>query len=120
MKAKFFVIMVSVCLAGCGSFVPIQTLDKSGIEVVLAAQKLPVVSSEKARTMSEVGSVVGYSCKNKFNQPKATRVGATDQAKIAAVHLGATAIGDLVCKEGGVSLVTNCWQSWQCRAMALR
>lgn len=109
-----------VLLTGCGAFVPIQTLDKTGIDTVLAAAKLPVVSNEKAGTMEALGEVVGYSCMNKTNEPSASEIGATDQAKIVAVQRGATAITGLVCTEGGLSLISNCWNSWECRATALR
>ena len=125
MKLKLLVVplvftTLSFLLTGCGAFVPIQTLDKTGIDIVLAAAKMPIVSTEKARTMQVIGEVVGYSCMNKSNEPNASKVGATDQTKIVAAQSGAIAITGLVCTESGVSLVSNCWHSWEYRATALK
>jgi len=110
-----------VLLTGCvGTFLPIQTVEQTGIHIVEAASKIPVVSTEIAKTMQELGEVVGYSCKNKIWNPSATTEAATYQVKVAAAQLGATAITGLKCEEGGVSLATNCWQSYTCKAFALR
>lgn len=108
-------------LAGCvGAFVPIQTVETTGIRVTEAAANIPVVSVEKAKTMQELGEVVGYSCKNKLWDPAATTDAATFQVKLAAAQRGAASITALTCSEGSVSLATNCWQSFTCRAVALK
>ena len=107
-------------LAGCSAFVPIQTLDKTGIDVLKEASELPIVSDAEAKKMQVLGEVIGYSCMNKSTEPRATRVGALDQAKIAAVQRGAKAISVPSCREGGVSLIKNCWHSWECKTTALR
>lgn len=112
--------IVVATLSGCLAFVPVQTIDKTGIEVVLAASKMPIVSDEVAQKMIDVGEVVGHSCMNQAVDPSASRVGAIDQAKIVAVQLGGNAITSPVCEEGGVSLIKNCWHSWECKARALR
>jgi hypothetical protein len=112
--------IVLATLSGCLAFVPIQTLDKTGIEVVLAAAKMPIVSVEVAKGMTDLGEVVGHSCMNQAVDPSASQVGAIDQTKIVAVQLGGTAIASPVCEEGGVSLVKNCWHSWECKTRALR
>lgn len=118
----FSIISLSL-LSGCtgiGPLVPTQTMDKTGIKTVLVAAQMKVVSSEEAATMQNLGQVVGYSCKNKNNDIDATEVGASDQAKIVAAQRGATAITNLVCEEGGFSLIRNCWHSWECKGIALR
>ena len=122
MKCKQIVIIALLCaaLAGCSPFVPIQTLDNTGADVFLAASKMPVVSADTARGMQELGPVVGYSCKLGLGNPGASRADATDQAKVAAAQRRATAVTSLTCKESGVSLFTNCWESWECKATALR
>jgi len=114
------VALLSASLSGCSPFVPIQTLDNTGADVFMAASKMPVVSADTGRAMQKLGEVVGYSCKLALGDPNASRADATDQAKIAAAQRRATAVTDLTCKEGGVSLFTNCWESWECRATALR
>ncbi len=95
-------------------------MDKTGIQSVLIAAQMQVVPLEAASKMQSLGQVVGYSCKNKTSDIDATQVGASDQAKIVAAQRGATAISNLVCEEGGFSLVRNCWHSWECKATALR
>lgn len=120
-KRLHITLFLPIILSGCiGSLVPVQSLDKTGIDVLMSASKLPVVSADTAKNMIVIGEVVGHSCMNKSNEHKATQVGASDQAKIIAVQRGATAITDLVCTEGGVSLFKNCWQSWECKGTALR
>lgn len=107
-------------LTGCGAFVPVQSVDKTGIDVLLAASKLPIVASVEVGNMKSIGEVTGYSCMNKTTDSAATKVGAIDQAKIVATQRGAKAITNLNCSEGGVSLIRNCWQSWECKATALQ
>ncbi|GAB3483738.1 hypothetical protein GCM10011496_29860 [Polaromonas eurypsychrophila] len=119
-KIALFSLLVLASLAGCTAFVPVQTLDKTGIDALLTATKLPILSDAEATGRTVISEVVGYSCMNQATEPSATRVGATDQVKILAVQKGATAVSGLVCSEGGVSLVRNCWQSWECKGKALK
>lgn len=119
-KTPLFSLLVLASLAGCSSFVPVQTLDKSGIDAVLTASKLPILTDAEATGRTVIAEVVGYSCMNKASEPSATKVGATDQVRILAVQSGATAVSGLVCSEGGVSLIRNCWQSWECKGKALK
>lgn len=120
---NFYRIFAGLCVAaltGCGAFVPVQSIDKTGIDVLMAASKLPIVSSTEVGSMQDIGEVIGYSCMNKATEVAATKVGAIDQAKIVATQRGARAITNLTCSEGGVSLIRNCWQSWECKATALQ
>jgi len=78
--ALFAVVSAQFFLTGCGAFVPIQTVETTGIRVTEAAANIIVVSAEKANTMQVVGEVVGYSCKNKLWDPAATAEAATFQA----------------------------------------
>jgi hypothetical protein len=107
-------------LAGCGAFVPIQSPDSVGPTVANTAASLPVLSADAAKGLKGLGEVVGYSCKNLLWDPAATPGAATLQVKLAAAQRGATAITAPSCSEGGVSLGTNCWQSYTCKATALR
>ena len=122
MKSMFVkTLILSSLLTGCvGSFVPIQTVETTGLNVAENAGKITIVTEEKAQTMQKVEEVVGYSCKNKLWDPDATTDAATFQVKLMAVQRGATAITGLNCFEGSVSLGTNCWQSFTCKATALR
>ncbi len=117
----FLVISASLVLAGCvGPFVPIQTVETTGIDVVEAATRIPEVPPEKAKDMQDLGEVVGYSCKNKLWDPAATAEAATHQVKLEAAKRSATVITGLSCSEGATSLITNCWQSFTCKANAFR
>ncbi len=120
-KTINYVAVVSLTmLAGCGAFVPIQAIDRVGIDIVLAASKVKVVTPEVATTMHNLGKIEGHSCMNDAWDPAGTRVGAVDQVRILAAQMGATAISDPICEEGGVSLIKNCWQSWECKASAFK
>jgi hypothetical protein len=112
--------LVIAMLSGCGAFVPIQDVESAGVEVTGRAAKILVVTDKQAATMQALGEVTGYSCKNLLWDPAASPEDATFQLKLAAVQLGATAISSLSCEEGGVSLLTNCWQSFTCKAMAAK
>lgn len=107
-------------LAACGAHVPIQSSENAGAKASDAATSLPVLTGDAAKGMRDLGEVVGYSCKNKLWDPAATADAAAFQAKLVAVQRGATAITTPSCMEGGVSLGTNCWQSYSCKATALR
>ena len=122
MKAVHFVLVlgVPILISACGAFVPIQTEESVGHETMERAEKIPVVDSDRAAAMQSLGEVVGYSCKNLLWDPAATPEDATLQVKIAAVQRGASAITGLTCSEGSISLAKNCWQSFTCRAIALR
>ena len=109
-----------ITLSSCGSFVPIQNIDKTGIDALLAASKMRIIPEMEAKNLKDLGEVIGHSCMNKSNELSASRVGAVDQAKIQAVQRGATAITNLICTEGGISLIKNCWNSWECKATALQ
>lgn len=122
MKQSLFIfITASILLTGClDAFVPIKTVETTGVKNVEAAVKINEVPPENAKDMQNLGEVIGYSCKNKLWDPEATAEAATHQVKLAAAMLGATAITDLTCSEGTVSLAKNCWQSFTCKANALR
>lgn len=115
------VISAPLLLTGCvGPLVPIQKDEAAGTSVIEASAKILEVSSEKAKTMQNLGEVVGYSCKNLLWDPAATPEAATHQVKLVAAQRGATAITGLNCEEGATSLTKNCWQSFTCKATALR
>lgn len=115
------VVVAALLLSGCvGAFVPIQTVETTGLKVVEAAASIRVVAADEAKSMRELGEVTGYSCKNKLWDPDATIEAATFQVKVAAAQRGALAISGLTCSEGSVSLATNCWKSFTCKALALQ
>lgn len=122
-KWCLLILMLVIMLNGCrGQFVPKQTIDKVGISALLTAEKIRVVSPSQASTMHSLGEVVGHSCQNKVwvGEPASTKVGAIDQLRIVAAQKGASAITEPQCEKGGLSLIKNCWNSWECKATALR
>jgi hypothetical protein len=120
--ASLYVALPLAFLSGCaiGPLVPVQTVESAGIATTEAAAGVLVVSSADAVKMTRLGPVVGHSCKNKFWDPDATADAATFQVKMSAAQRQAKAVTDLVCTKGSVSIVTNCWQSYTCKAEALR
>ena len=113
--------LLSILISGCvGAFVPVQTVESTGILTVETAARIAVVPQENLRNRQNVGEVVGHSCKNKLWDPDATTEAALFQTKLAAAQRGASTISNLDCSEGSVSLATNCWQSYVCKATAYR
>jgi hypothetical protein len=113
------IFIITSALSGCA--VPTQSIDKVGISTLLAAEKIQIVSEDKAKTMHSLGQVIGHSCQYQaVGESSSTKVGAIDQIKIVAAQKGAVAITEPQCEEGGVSLIKNCWNSWECKATALR
>jgi len=111
-----------IVLTGCsGQFLDRQTVDKVGLSVFMAAAEIKTVSAETAENMNSLGEVVGYSCQNQIGvgEAESTKVGAIDQLRIVAAKKGATAISAPQCAQGGFSIITNCWNSWECKASAL-
>lgn len=114
-------LLASISVSGCvGAFVPVQTPEMTGSRTIEAAVAVVAIDSSEAANRQNLGSVTGYSCKNKLWDPPATSDAALLQVKIAAAQRGATAISNINCAEGGTSLMTNCWQSFACTATAIR
>jgi hypothetical protein len=58
-RALSLIAFAPLLLAGCvGAFVPIQTVETTGIRVTEAAANIPVVSGEKAKTIRRLS----FSC----------------------------------------------------------
>lgn len=112
-KTAPVILAVVLSLAACGPMVPIHSSNS-------AAMQMPTVSSGQATKMTSLGLVTGHSCKSLLWDPAATPEAATAQVKNAAANLGAKAISDLQCERGGFSLGKNCWDSYVCRADALK
>jgi len=70
---------------------------------------------------SRIEAIDAISCKNKTWDPTPSREDAVAQLKFKALSLGGTAIGTVVCERPeGTNLVSNCWSSIRCNAVALR
>ena len=122
MNARILLLLCLPCtLAACvGAFVPIQTVETTGIAVTERAAKIAVIAAAEAGSLQTLGEVTGYSCKNKLWDPAATAEAATFQVKLAAAQRGATTVSTPSCEEGAVSLLKNCWQSFACTAQAYK
>jgi len=121
MDFRFVLAVLSIMLTGCvGAFVPVQTVEMTGLRVAETAGAIAVKQSGTEQGMQNVGEVVGHSCRNKIWDHEATAEAALFQVKLAATQRGAVAISNLRCVELNTSLATNCWQSFECRATAYR
>jgi hypothetical protein len=119
--ARVPIVLTPLWLSGCvGAFVPIQTVEATGISVTEAASRITVLAVGDQKNMESLGVVVGYSCKNKLWDRDATAEAALFQTKLAAAQRGASKISNLACSGESTSLGTNCWQSYSCSANALR
>lgn len=109
-------------LTGCvGAFVPIQTTEKVGMKVTEDAARIQIVDAATAGKMTNIGTIDGFSCKNKLWDADPTEEAATFQIKLQAAQKGATAITAPTCVKGApMSLATNCWASFTCTSDALR
>ena len=113
-------VIVALVLVGCGRMIPIRTIDNVGIDVVRKASELPILSVDEASSYRPIGKVTGHSCKHEGFDAPASKQGAIDQARIAAVQLNAVGVVSLECKKGGISLIKNCWESWECSGTAVQ
>ena len=122
MNAPSLLLLCLPCtLVACaGAFVPIQTVETTGIAITERAAKMTVITSSETGSLQALGEVTGYSCKNKIWDPAATAEAATFQVKLAAAQRGATTVSTPSCEESAVSLLTNCWQSFSCKAKAYK
>lgn len=113
---RFAIILLGAALSGCvGSLVEID--DTSGLSLEARA----VVLMEEAPAGAAIlGSVEGYSCKNKAWSPAATREAAGDQLRLRASRLGANAVVAVTYEEKGTTLVPNCWESVKATGTAVR
>ena len=121
-KNRILIVPVFIALTGCaGQFVPKQTVDKVGLSVFVAAGKIKTVSNSDAKSMISLGEVIGHSCQNQVGvgESESTKVGAIDQLRIVAAQRGAVAISEPECEKGGLSFLKNCWNSWECKSIAL-
>lgn len=114
-------VALTLPLSGCvGPLVTVQTPEQVGTTTFEKAVQVQEIDRAAADPRIRIGLVEGHSCKNKLWDSPATAEAARLQLKVAAAARGATAVRDVVCKEGGTSLNTNCWQSFTCTGEALK
>lgn len=67
-----------------------------------------------------IGPVEATSCKHWTWEPPASQANATEQLKVKAYRMGATAVTDYSCDKSGTDVWgTNCWQSVTCNGNAM-
>lgn len=122
-KIKFLVIIGSVFLSACGSFVPtvnVSTLSEAQrhqirqVEIFNYAQ----IQNKSFRVLT---IVEGNSCQNKLYDPPATRANAIEQLKFHSLEHGGDGITNIQCSgREGTSLRTNCWELISCTAEVIK
>jgi RcsF-like lipoprotein len=80
-----------------------------------------ILTSEQvgARKYSILGEVVGRSCARQSGSDPSMDA-AREELKIKAAGVSADAVANVLCKEGGIDMVHNCWKSIECRGDAIR
>lgn len=121
MKGFFIASILSAFLVACvGPNVPIKTAEATGTTPFEKANMIKIVSQNDGLKKVQLGTVSGYSCKNKLWDPDATEDAAILQLKVSAAQKGASFISKPICYSGAVSLITNCWSSYTCNADAYK
>jgi RcsF-like lipoprotein len=85
------------------------------------AAATPILTSEQvgARKHSILGEVVGRSCARQSGSDPSMDA-AREELKIKAAGLSADAVSNVLCKEGGIDMMHNCWKSIECRGDAIK
>lgn len=114
LKALGFAVAV-LALSACASGMNMTP------EMRRAAAAIPILTAEQVagRPFAIVSEVVGRSCARQAGSDPSMEA-AREELKIGAATRGAAAVTAVLCKEGGVSLTSNCWKSIECRGDAIR
>jgi hypothetical protein len=84
-----------------------------GIKIFRAGQEPPP-------GVTEVGHVMGYSCKSVTTDPSVTLTEATAEARFKAMISGANAITGFSCKLAGTNATcADCWNCTECTGVAV-
>jgi S1-C subfamily serine protease len=115
-------LVAAAMLTGCvGPLVPVIAIDENAAGVVRSEVRTITMAELDTIEHERLGPVEATSCKNKTWDPQPTPSNATDQLRIRAQNLGANALAGLSCgAKQGTSMVTNCWSSITCYALAVR
>lgn len=119
-------IVVSLILAvsACGPFIPVMDLRKVPPETMQAALQVEVALigfTNPSPQERYLGQVQGNSCKNLMTDPPPSTNDAILRMRVEAVRLGANAVIDVACDDGGTDAWgTNCWASVTCKGTAVR
>ena len=121
---KIAIFFMSMILAGCGAFVPVQDVSKVDSETMQKAYKVKTFNANSNMSYPEVknyyGPIVAFSCKGMLYDPPASKGDALIQLRLKAVELGANGIIDITFDTRGTDTWgTNCWETVQASGTAV-
>lgn len=113
-KLSLLLLLVFTVLPACTS---VKSVDP---ELRRRAANLPILSPEdvEEQEYDVIGEVEGVSCARQAGSNPSME-GARQELRINAAEVGADAIINTFCEEGGVTFSRNCWKTIQCRADAI-
>lgn len=114
---------LALCLVlALGSLLPAcASTETVNPEIRRKAAKIDVLSEEEIgdREYEILGEVEGLSCARQAGSDP-SRKGAERDMIVQAEKLNADAVISVFCEEGGTSLSSNCWSTFECRGDAIR
>lgn len=115
MKKLAAIVALSLHLTACATGMNMTP------EMRRAAAAIPILTTEQVggRAFTVISEVSGKSCARQAGSDPSMEA-AREELKVGAAQRGANAVTAVLCKEGGVSLTSNCWKSIECRGDAIR
>ena len=115
-RALFFSLSAAAIAIGCSA----ATMNVTP-EMRRQAASTPILTSDQvgSRKYTIVSEVVGRSCARQAGSDPSMDA-AREELKIKAAELGADAVTNALCREGGINMKQNCWKSIECRADAVK
>ncbi len=125
MRSACILVLISVALTGCGTFVPVQNVSETPQEKLQEAYKIKIFTTGSDKSNPKIseylGDITAYSCKHMTWDPPASKGNALTQLKLKALDMGADGIIDVTFDSRGADAFgTNCWESVQASGVAVK
>ena len=105
----------------CTTLPACTTVKSVDPELRRRAANLPILAANEVgdREYEILGEVEGVSCARQAGSDPSME-GARQELRINAAQIGADAVINTFCEEGGITFSRNCWKTIQCRADAIQ
>ena len=119
-----YLILISIFLGGCGTFVPVKDVSKISTEIKQKAYQVQIFTVDgksHPKVKTYLGDIVAYSCKHLMWDAPASKGNALLQLRLKALDIKASAIIDVTFDSQGTDAFgTNCWESVQASGVAVK
>lgn len=119
-----YLILISIILSGCGTFVPVKDVSKISPEIKQKAYQVQIFTVDgksHPKVKTYLGDIVAYSCKHLMWDAPASKGNALLQLRLKALDIKASAIIDVTFDSRGTDAFgTNCWESVQASGVAVK